>query len=152
MSSSKSYLKATMHYVFDLMIEIKLQSEQDLKGYTVIETFPGVGLVGPMAGSYIIEKLAMEPIGYIVSEGFPPIASIHNSTPMHPARIYKSQKYKLLIFLSEFAIPPQLVYPLADELMAFARKYEIQESSPWAACLPRSRRRASTSLPPTRRY
>ena len=58
------------------MIEIKLFKEQALKGYTLIEGFPGAGLVGPMASSYIIEKLGMEYIGKIESEQFPPIAVI----------------------------------------------------------------------------
>ena len=107
------------------MIEIKLFKEQELKGYTLIEGFPGAGLVGPMASSYIIEKLGMEYIGKIESEQFPPIAAIHNSKPMSPARIYKSEKTKLIIFLSEFTIPSQLVNPLADEVLAFARKYGI---------------------------
>ncbi len=107
------------------MIEITMNKDQHLNGYTIIEAFPGIGLVGPMAGSYMIEKLNMEYIGRIESELFPPIAAIHNSTPMFPARIYKSDKYKLLLFISEFTIPPVLVHQLSDELLAFARKYSI---------------------------
>ena len=40
----------------DLMIEIKLTGDQDLSGYTLIELFPSMGLVGAMAGSYMIEE------------------------------------------------------------------------------------------------
>lgn len=109
------------------MIEIKLQTNQTLKGYTLLEALPGIGLVGPMAGSYIIQKLAMECIGYVQSEYFPPIASIHNSTPMFPARIYKSAKYKLILFIAEFTVPPIAVYPLANEMLSFARKYGISK-------------------------
>ncbi len=108
------------------MIAIKITNDKGLKGYTLIEAFPGIGLVGPMAGSYMVEKLGMDYIGYIDSELFPPIASIHNATPMRPARIYKSDKYKFLLLISEFTIPPMLVYPLADEILAFARKYSLQ--------------------------
>ena len=32
------------------MIEIKLFKDYNLKNYTLIDAFPGVGLVGPMAG------------------------------------------------------------------------------------------------------
>ena len=42
------------------MIEIKLFKNYNLSGYTLIDAFPGIGLVGPMAGSYMIEKLEME--------------------------------------------------------------------------------------------
>ncbi len=107
------------------MIEIKLFKNYDLKGYTLLDAFPGVGLVGPMAGSYMIEKLKMEYIGYIDSDTFPPIAAIHNGDPMFPARIYKDDKYKFVIAMSEFVIPAQGVYLLSRELMAFVRKYGL---------------------------
>jgi uncharacterized protein len=108
------------------MIEIMLTDDKGLKGYTLIEAFPGIGLVGPMAGSYMVEKLGMEYIGYLNSDMFPPIASVHNSTPMHPARIYKSEKYKFLLMVSEFTIPQALVQQLANEILAFSRKYSLQ--------------------------
>lgn len=107
------------------MMEIKLTKEQSLKGYTLLETFPGIGLVGPMAGSYIIEKLSMEYIGHIESDLFPPIAAIHNTLPMFPARIYRNEKYKIILFISEFTISPSAVYQLSNEILAFARKYGI---------------------------
>ncbi len=109
------------------MIEITLNKQQSISGYNIIEAFPGIGLVGPMAGSYMIEKLNLEYVGRIESELFPPIAAIHKNTPMFPARIYKSEKYKLLLFISEFTIPPTLVHQLSDELLAFARKYSIKQ-------------------------
>ena len=109
------------------MIEIILNKDQKIAGYTIIEAFPGIGLVGPMAGSYMIEKLNMEYIGRIESELFPPIAAIHKNIPMFPARIYKSEKYRLVLFISEFTIPPVLVNQLTDEILAFARKNSIKQ-------------------------
>lgn len=108
------------------MIEIKLFKEVNLTGYTIIEAFPGVGLVGPMAGSYLIEKLKMQQIGYIDSDLFPPIASIHNGMPLFPARLYKDDKYKLALIMSEFVIPASAIYQLSRELLSFVRKYRIQ--------------------------
>ena len=110
------------------MIEIKLFKNCDLKDYTLIDAFPGVGLVGPMAGSYMIEKLKMEYIGYIDSDEFPPIAAIHYSVPMFPARIYRDEKYKLLVAMSEFVIPAGTVYSLSRELLAFVRKNGISKT------------------------
>ena len=107
------------------MIHIKLFKDQSLKGYTVMEAFPGIGLVGAMSGSYIIEKLKMENIGRIESDVFPPITAIHNATPMFPARIYKSDQLKIVLFMAEFAIPASIIYPLAQEMLSFCRKYGI---------------------------
>ncbi|VVB77368.1 PAC2 family protein [uncultured archaeon] len=108
------------------MIAIKLFKEQNLKGYTLIEGFPGIGLVGPMAASYMIEKLGMDYIGYVASDFFPPIAAVHEGTPMHTARISKDAKNKLGIIFSEFTIPTNAVYQLGDETISFIRKYGLQ--------------------------
>ena len=107
------------------MMEIKISSEKSLKGYTLIEGFPGTGLVGPMAASYIIEKLGMEMVGYIYSDRFPPIAAVHGGVPMHTARLYADPKSKLVVVFSEFMIPVDAIYQLSDELISFVRKNGI---------------------------
>lgn len=109
------------------MIEIKLSKDVKLKGYTLIEGFPGAGLVGPMANSYIIEKLGMEYIGRIESEAFPPIAAVHGGVPMFPVRMYKDDKYKIVVIMSEFTIPIEVIYQLGNELIAFIRKQGIAQ-------------------------
>ncbi|MGC8548027.1 MAG: proteasome assembly chaperone family protein [Candidatus Micrarchaeia archaeon] len=107
------------------MMQIKLFEEKNLKGYTLIEGFPGAGLVGPMAASYIIEKLNMKYIGYIDSDLFPPITAVHDGVPMFTARIYEDDKNKLAVVLSEFTIPTNAVHDLGLELLSFVRKYGI---------------------------
>lgn len=109
------------------MIQIKFFEDVDLNGYTLIEGFPGAGLVGAMANSYMIEKLGMEYAGYIDSEAFPPIAVIHNTTPMFPARIYIDRKQKLIAMISEFTIPTELVHEVALEIMDFVRSKNIKK-------------------------
>lgn len=109
------------------MIELQLFKEVDLADYTLLEGFPGLGLVGPMTDSYIIEKLKMEYIGYIKSSSFPPIAAVHDSIPMFPVRIYRDEKYKVVIILSEFIIPPEVISQLAEEIINFVVKYNIKQ-------------------------
>ncbi len=109
------------------MIEMKLFKEANLKGYTLIEAFPGAGLVGSMAGSYMIEKLGMEYVGCIESDEFPPIATIHNGIPMYPARIYKDDRTRFVLVISEFTIPSNSIYQLSREIMGFIRKYGIEK-------------------------
>ncbi|MGC8629268.1 MAG: proteasome assembly chaperone family protein [Candidatus Micrarchaeia archaeon] len=107
------------------MMELKLFEDENLKGYTLIEGFPGAGLVGPMAASYIIEKLKMRYIGYIDSDLFPPITAVHEGVPMYTARIYADPVNKLAVVLSEFTIPTNAVHDLGQELLSFVRKYGI---------------------------
>ncbi|MGC8662207.1 MAG: proteasome assembly chaperone family protein [Candidatus Micrarchaeia archaeon] len=109
------------------MMQIKFFKNTKLDDYTLIEGFPGAGLVGAMASSYMIEKLNMEYIGYIDSESFPPIAVIHNSIPMFPVRIYADKKRKLIIMISEFTIPTELVHELGFEIIDFIKKNVIKK-------------------------
>jgi uncharacterized protein len=103
------------------MLNIKLVEKPNLKGFTLIEGFPGAGLVGPMAISYIIEKLGMKYIGYIESDLFPPLVAIHGDKPMPPVRIYYSEKTNIVTILAEFAIPIEVTYDLTVKLYEFIK-------------------------------
>ena len=107
------------------MIEIKLIRDMDFAGATLIEGFPGIGLVGPMAISYIIDKLEMKYIGYFESEDFPPIISIHDSKPLPPVRLYYSDKKRIVAAFAEFAIPFSLVRELSDAVFKFATEKKV---------------------------
>ena len=47
---------------------------------------------------------------------------------MFPARLYRDDKYKLIIAMSEFVIPSVSVYELSRELLAFIRKNGISKT------------------------
>lgn len=103
------------------MIEIKMSKEINFKGFTFIEGFPGTGLVGPMAISYIIDKLGLSYAGYMDSSAFPPLVSVHGGMPMKPVRIYYSDKYKICTIFAEFAIPVNMIYELSEMLYKFIK-------------------------------
>ncbi|HII53738.1 hypothetical protein COT30_02035 [Candidatus Micrarchaeota archaeon CG08_land_8_20_14_0_20_49_17] len=86
----------------------------------IIEGFPGVGLVGTIAANYLVQKLEMKPMGYMYSKDFPPVAAVHNYKPLYPARLYKSEKHKLIVVLSEFIIPVTQVAIVAQKLWDFS--------------------------------
>ncbi len=109
------------------MIEIKLIKDGDLKGATFIEGFPGLGLVGPMAVSYIIDKLDMKYIGYIESDDFPPIITIHDSKPYPPVRLYFSDKKGIVAAFAEFAVPMPLIKELSQRLFDFIKEKKIAQ-------------------------
>ena len=102
-------------------------SEFDLKKPILVEGFPGIGLVGTIASSYLVEKLKMDLLGHITSEKFPPIAAVHNKIPLHPARIYKSQKNNLLVLFSEFIIPLQSIHDLSEKILDWCIEKEVKE-------------------------
>jgi len=76
-------------------MELKLTKKP--KNVTIIEGFPGIGLVGPITTEYLREHLQVEKIGSIVSEDSMPIAIIHNSKVIEPFGIFYNKKYNLVI-------------------------------------------------------
>ncbi|MFA5108560.1 MAG: PAC2 family protein [Candidatus Micrarchaeia archaeon] len=98
-----------------------------LKKPILIEGFPGMGLVGTISASYLVDKLNMDFIGYITSDRFPPLAAIHKHQPMYPARLYASKKHNLIVLLSEFIVPIRAVYELSDAIYDFAKKKKVSQ-------------------------
>ena len=101
-------------------MELKLIKNPKLNKPTIIEGFPGMGMIGTITTGYIAEKLEMELIGYFSSPHFPPIAAVHNYTPVSPARVYASEKHNLIVLMSEFVIPANVVVPLSEKIIEFA--------------------------------
>jgi len=107
------------------MIEIKMFKEVNFKGYTFIEGFPGAGLVGPMTISYIVDKLGMKYVGYLSSDQFPPLVSIHKNQPMPPIRVYVAEKEKLCTIFAEFAISMEMIAEISNVVYDFMKKNGI---------------------------
>jgi uncharacterized protein len=106
-------------------VNIQTFKDVDVAGYTLIEGFPGIGLIGTIAVGYLNEKVKAENVGFIMSKKFPPMASIHKGTPVFPARIYVDKKHKLVLLFSEFVIPSEIVFDIAEEIFLWARKNKV---------------------------
>ena len=104
-----------------MIVEIHEVKDVKLKSPVVIEGFPGIGMVGTIGASYLAETLGMTLIAHISSSHFPPIAAVHDYVPVSPARIYASEKHDLIVLFSEFVIPPEVVYPLTQKIIEFAK-------------------------------
>ena len=108
-------------------IEFHFIAKPKMKNPVLVEGFPGLGLVGTVSASYLIEKMKMEPLGYITGEAFPPLAAVHNHMPLFPARMYYSQKHNIIVFVSEFVIPITAVNELATKIYEFAKEKKIKK-------------------------
>ncbi|MCD4740322.1 PAC2 family protein [archaeon] len=107
-------------------VEFKIVGKPKLAGYTLIEGFPGIGLIGTIAAGYLTEKLETECIGYVFSKDFPPMASIHKGKPVFPARIYIDKKHKLVILFSELVVPSNTVYDISTTILEWAKQNKIK--------------------------
>lgn len=110
-----------------MAIEFHMLAKPKLKKPVLVEGFPGLGLVGTISASYLIEKLKMEPLGYITGEQFPPLAAVHSHRPLYPARMYYSERHDLIVFISEFVVPIGAVNELAEKIYQFARREKVKE-------------------------
>ncbi len=103
-------------------VQIYELKRMDLKGATVIDGFPSVGLVSSIAANYIINALELEQIAIMDSPYFPTVSLIRDSRPYNPVRIYASQKKgpnneQVVVFISEFQPPPNLIKPIASAIL-----------------------------------
>ena len=108
------------------MAEIIEKKAVNFEGNTAIEAFPGVGLVGHIAGSYMISALSMEMIGYITSDKLPPLSIVFEGDVIPPLRIYKHDS--LVLFIADVPIPSETVYEITRDIAEFMKKKGIKKS------------------------
>lgn len=108
------------------MTKIIEKKDVNLDGSTAIEAFPGVGLVGHIAGSYIISALDMEMIGYITSDKLPPLSIVYEGDIIPPMRVYIHES--LVLFISDIPIPSEAVYEISTEIAEFIKKKNVKRS------------------------
>lgn len=98
---------------------------EDIKDAKVIEASPGMGLIGNILGWLMVEDLNMREIGYIDSKYFPPLAVLYKGIAIHPFRIYEGDG--LVLFLSDFIVPPAVVYDMTKAIVEWMKKNNSKE-------------------------
>src|SRR3989442_6797577 len=73
-------------------IQIYELRRMDLRGATVIDGFPSVGLVSSIVANYLINALNLVQIGIMDSVQFPTVSLVRDGEPMNPVRIYGGPK------------------------------------------------------------
>lgn len=102
-------------------IRVNVDEEKLKQESTVLFGLPDVGLVGPIAVKQMVDQLDMEEIGYIDSDGFPPITAVHGGRPKYPVRIYG--KDSLVLVTSEIPIVPNLIVQFSKSMIGWLKKF-----------------------------
>ena len=68
-----------------------------IKNPTIIEGFPGFGLVGSIATEFLLEHLNTEQVGQIFIDDIAPVIAIHNERLVQPMAIHYNKKFNMLI-------------------------------------------------------
>jgi len=65
---------------------------------TIIEGFPGFGLIGTITTEFLIEALKAKPIGIVKIDDIPAMIAIHGGKVVKPIEIYYDEKTNIVIF------------------------------------------------------
>src|SRR2546429_2237370 len=97
----------------------------DLRGATVIDGFPSVGLVSSIVANYLINALSLTQVGIMDSVYFRTVALVRDGHPMNRVRIYAGPKVddhdQIVVFISEFQPPPNLIKAIAATVLDWAQ-------------------------------
>lgn len=91
------------------------------KNATIIEGFPGFGLVGTITTEFLIEHLKAEKIGSIRIKEAPPMVAIHEGKLVRPMGIYYAKKDNLVI-LHVMTNVAGLEWDVSSEVLELAKQ------------------------------
>ncbi len=109
-------------------VEIVKIKEKDIQGAYVIDGFPSVGLVGSIVANYLVAFLKLEQIAVVESMSFPAVSLVRGGVPHSPVRVYAGERGedKIVVFVSEFQPPANLIKPLAAAIMDWVRDHQCK--------------------------
>src|SRR3989344_2744587 len=105
-------------------MEVKLWKKP--KKCTIIEGFPGFGLVGTIASEFLIEHLKTEQIGKITFNDMPAMVAIHEGKLVEPLGVFYNQKYNLVI-LHAITAATHYEWDMANTVSKIAADLEAKE-------------------------
>ena len=105
-------------------MEVKLWKKP--KNCTLIEGFPGFGLVGTIASEFLLEHLKTEQIGKILFDEMPAMVAIHESKLVEPLGIFYNKKYNLVL-LHAVTTSTGLEWKLAEMVMELSKQLNVKE-------------------------
>ena len=89
------------------------QRELRAEAPTLIEGFPGLGMVASIAVDQITTQLGLEQYGAIASDDLPPVAAFHEGRVRDAVRVYAGDDPPVMTLLSDVAVPPSAVPSLS---------------------------------------
>ena len=93
---------------------------------TIVEGFPGFGLVSTISTEFLVEHLDAKPIGKIWSEKLFPLVAIHNSKIVQPLEVFYV-KSKNLIILHAISNIKGLEWEISEMIIELAKEVKAKE-------------------------
>ena len=106
---------------------MKIELKKKPSNCTLIEGFPGFGLVGTIVTEYLIEHLKCERIGEFVYDELPSTVAIHKGKLVHPMALYYNEKYNLLVLHTILDVKGY-EWAVADAIAEASEKLGVKET------------------------
>jgi uncharacterized protein len=113
-------------------VNMIIEEEVSSKNPTILEGFPGIGLVGNIVATQIASELKMKQIGTIESRLFPPITVLYNGLAYAPVRIYEDPQNDFIVVLSDILIHPMTAYDIGKTITSWAQSLNARLNVPIA--------------------
>ncbi len=105
---------------------MEIELNQKPKNATLIEGFPGYGLVGTIATDFLIKHLNAKQIGRIKSEKVLPMVALHDSKLVDPLGIFYDSKNNIIIIHALSHIQG-LEWEIAQTILKLCKTLNIKE-------------------------
>ncbi len=96
------------------------------KSPTIVQGFPGLGLIGTITTEFLIEHLKMKMIGHIKVDEIMPLIAIHDESVVQPVGIYHDEKTNLML-IHVVANLRGVEWKLSEELTKLAKQLAAKE-------------------------
>lgn len=105
---------------------MKLILTKKPKNVTIIEGFPGFGLIGTIATEYLMEHLETEKIGIVQMDEVPAMIAIHQNKVIEPISIHYDKKNNLVL-VHAINIGKDMGWKVADIIEDLAKQLSAKE-------------------------
>jgi len=105
---------------------MKLILKKKPKGVTIIEGFPGFGLIGTIASEFLMDHLKMEKIGIVEMDEIPAMVAIHQNRVVEPMSVHYNKDYNIVI-VHAINIGKDLGWKLADLILELTEVLQAKE-------------------------
>ena len=96
------------------------------KNVTIIEGFPGFGLIGTIATEFLMEHLKTEKIGIIEMDEVPAMIAIHQNKVIEPVSLHYNKDYNMVL-VHAINVGKDLSWKLADQIQELAETLSAKE-------------------------
>jgi uncharacterized protein len=105
---------------------MKIELSKKPKSPTIIEGFPGFGLIGTITTEFLIDQLKAELIGTIKLEDIPAMVAIHEGHVVQPIGLFYDAKNNILI-VHVITNVQGMEWALAEAIMQLAKQLNAKE-------------------------